>query len=200
MTHNTRILIGAGVALAFLLLVAAYFASPFLALRNLTSAARAGDRDRLEQAVDFPAVRESLKSQLKAAMLQSFSKDESLRDNPFAAFGQMLVVGLVDKAVDAYATPDAIATMVATSRAPKPNKAEPPDQSDTTPPPTATESKAKSTIETHAAYTDLDHFRVTYHDRKDPDAAEIGLVLERRGVFAWKLTRIDLPANLGKRD
>ena len=39
MTHNTRILIGAGVALAFLLLVAAYFASPFLALRNLPSAA-----------------------------------------------------------------------------------------------------------------------------------------------------------------
>jgi hypothetical protein len=196
MTRNSRILIGAGLGLALLLLIAAYFASPFLALRNLTSAARAGDRDRLEQAVDFPAVREGLKSQLKTAMLRSFNKDESLRDNPFAAFGQMLAVSLVDKAVDAYATPDAIAAMVATSRAPKPTTTDAP----ATPPAAATEPKARSTIETHTVYTDLDHFRVTYRDQKEPDAAEIGLVLERRGVFAWKLTRIDLPANLGKRD
>ncbi len=196
MTRNNRILIGAGVGLAVLLLIAAYFASPVLALQNLTSAAKAGDRDRLEQAVDFPAVRDSLKSQLKAAMLKSFAKDDSLRDNPFAAFGQMLVVGLVDKAVDAYATPDAIATMVATSHAPK--HIETSDQP--APPAEPSQPKSKSNLETHYGYADLNHFRVTYRDLNDPDTGAFGLMLERRGVFAWKLVRIELPANIGKRD
>ena len=197
MTRNTRILIGAGAGLAVLLLIAAYFVSPVLALRTLTSAAKAGDRDRLEQAVDFPAVRESLKSQLKAAMLQAFTKDESLRDNPFAAFGQMLMVGLVDKAVDAYATPDAIATMVATAHAPKPITTS--DASASPSPAEPSEPTSKSKLETHYGYCDLNHFHVSYRDAKSAETSELGLMLERRGVFAWKLVRIELPANLGKR-
>ena len=39
-----------------LLLIALYFASPILALQGLTAAAKAGDKARLESAVDFPAV------------------------------------------------------------------------------------------------------------------------------------------------
>jgi len=194
MTRTNRILaIGLGLALA--LIVAGYFASPIFALQSLNAAAKAGDRDKLERGVDFPAVRESLKSQLKAAMTKSFAEDPELRDNPFAAFGQMLLVGVVDKAVDAYATPDAIASMVATNRPPSKielSQGAPPVEQPKPRP------KAKSDTETHYAYQGLNHFRATYRDKKD-DHGEFGLVLERRGVFKWMLVRIELPMSPLKR-
>lgn len=192
MTRSTRILTGVAVGLALVSLVVAYFASPVLALQGLTAAAKAGDRARLERSIDFPAVRESLKAQLKAAMTKSFADDPRLRDNPFAALGQMLLVGVVDKAVDAYATPDAIANMVVTTR--------PPSKLSTSSGPAPTEPpkpRAKSETEIHYAYQDLNHFRATYRDLKDRDSGAFGLVLERRGIFTWKLVRIELPAKLG---
>ena len=190
MTRGNRILIGVGASLLLALAVAGYFVSPILALQTLNAAARSGDKARLESAVDFPAVRESLKSQLKAAMTRKFAEDPKLRDNPFAAFGQRLLVGVVDKAVEAYATPDAIATMVATNKAPA--KIEQPAGASTgaTPPPEA-KPKPASESERHMGYEDLNHFRATYRDRRDGET--FGLVLERRGVFAWKLVRIELP-------
>jgi hypothetical protein len=94
MTRNNRILIGAGGVVA-LLLIALYFASPILALHSLTQAAKAGDKVALAQKVDFPAVRESLKAQLKTAMTRKFEEDPELRDNPFAAFGQLLMASVV---------------------------------------------------------------------------------------------------------
>jgi hypothetical protein len=194
MTRLNRILIRAGIGAVLVFLVASYFVSPVIALQGLTTAAKAGDRAKLEQHIDFPAVRESLKAQLKAAMTRSFAEDPKLRDNPFAALGQMLLVGVVDKAVDAYATPDAIANMVATNRPPK-------SISTASNPPPVEQPKPKtktSTTESHLAYQDLNHFHASYRDKGDPPGDELGLVMERRGLFTWKLVKIELPPHLGK--
>lgn len=197
MTRSTRFLIAAGLGV-LLVLLAVYFASPVVALKGLTDAAKAGNRDELAERVDFPAVRENLKIQLKAMMTRSFAQDPALRDNPFAALGQLLMVGVVDKAVDAYATPDAIATMVASSRPPKeisptpdqpaiaPEAAAPPE-----PEPAPAPEKAK--METRYAYQGLNHFRVSYHERGKSEDSDFRLVLERQGFFKWKLVRIELP-------
>lgn len=195
MTRSTRILAGAGIGVVAALLAALYFASPVLALKGLTDAAKAGNRDELAERVDFPAVRESLKIQLKAVMTRSFEQDPALRDNPFAALGQMLMVGVVDKAVDAYATPDAIAAMVANSRPPKeitaaPGQAPPPETAAPTQPAPAAE---KTKMETRYAYQGLDHFRVSYHEPGKPEDSDFRLILERQGFFKWKLVRIELP-------
>ena len=196
MTRSNRFLIGAGVAVA-LIVLAIYFASPILALKGLTDAAKAGNRDELAERVDFPAVRENLKIQLKAVMTRSFAEDPALRDNPFAALGQMLMVGVVDKAVDAYATPDAIASMVATSRPPKEISATPGPVAPA--PETAEPPRDKAKTEVRYAYQGLDHFRVTYHERDKPAESDFGLLLERQGFFKWKLVKIELPGNLGQR-
>lgn len=196
MTRTNRILAGAGAALAVALALTAYFASPVLALHSLTAAAKAGDRGKLERGIDFPAVRESLKVQLKAAMTRSINDDPKLRDNPFAALGQLLLGGVVDKVVDTYATPDAIANMVATNRAPSQISSPPAPGAPAEPPPEP-ESKAKSKTELRYGYEDLNHFRATYRDADDQPGEEFGLLLERRGLFKWKLVRIELP-NLGK--
>jgi hypothetical protein len=187
MTRAKRILTGGAIGLVVVALVAAYFGSPVLALHSLTEAAKTGDRAKLERLVDFPAVRDSLKSQLKAAMTRAFEQDPELRDNPFAAFGQLLMVGVVDKAVDAYATPDAIAQMVATSRAP--SKISPSDHG---PHVETAKPRAKSDTEIRYGFQDLDHFKATYRDKAKPDESAFGLTLERQGLFRWKLVRIDL--------
>lgn len=188
MTRKNRILIGASLGVALALLIAGYFASPILALHSLTVAAKAGDRDRLEQGVDFPAVRESLKAQLKTAMTRKFEEDPKLRDNPFAAFGQLLLGSVVDKAVDSYATPDAIASMVATNEPPKTISSSPAG-----PVLEPAKPKAKSETEVRYGYQDLDHFRAAYSDRKHGADEPFVLILERRGIFGWKLIRIELP-------
>jgi hypothetical protein len=202
MTRSNRILLGAGIGLAVAFLVGAYFASPVIALQGLTAAAKSGDRAKLERGVDFPAVRESLKSQLKAAMNHQIASDPSLRDNPFAAFGQLLLGAAVDKVVDTYATPDAISNMVATNRAPteissEPNAAAPAGEAPATAP--QADAKSKSHAESHYAYQDLNHFHATYRDADTKPGDDFGLVLERRGLFTWKLVKIELPGNLGKR-
>lgn len=196
MTRTNRILAGLGLALAVIVVAGGYYASPILALNSLTAAAKAGDRAKLERGIDFPAVRESLKVQLKAAMTRSISDDPKLRDNPFAALGQLLLGGVVDKVVDTYATPDAIANMVATNRAPD-QITSPPTPGTPAPEEPKPEPKAKSKTEVKYGYTDLNHFRATYRDADDKPGEEFGLLLERRGVFKWKLIRIELP-NLGQ--
>jgi hypothetical protein len=193
MTRSNRILTGIGLGVLAALLIAGYFASPIFALQSLTAAAKAGDRAKLESAVDFPAVRESLKFQLKTSMDRKFEEDPKLRDNPFAAFGQLLLSGVVDKAVDTYATPDAIANMVATNEPPKSISATPGGPVIEQPQPELKTPKAKSDTEVHYGYLDLDHFRATYRDRKDGDQEPFGLVLKRHGVFGWKLVKIELP-------
>jgi hypothetical protein len=193
MTRSNRILTAAGVFVLVALVVGFYLASPIFALKSLTEAAKAGDKARLERAVDFPAVRESQKLQLKASMDRKFEEDPKLRDNPFAAFGQLLLAGVVDKAIDTYATPDAIATMVATSEPPKSISATPGGPVIEQPQPEVKTPKAKSDIEVKYGYQDLDHFRATYRDRKDSGEEPFGLVLKRRGVFGWKLVKIELP-------
>jgi len=195
MTRSNRILTGVGLGLLAALVIGGYLVSPILALHGLTAAAKAGDKAGLESAVDFPAVRESLKVQLKANMTRKLEEDPKLRDNPFAAFGQMLLAGVVDKAVETYATPDAIANMVATTEPPKgirandgaPDAAQPQPQSE------AAKPKAKSKVEVRYGYEDLNHFRATYRDGKDSSQPPFGLLMERRGLFKWKLVKIELP-------
>lgn len=193
MTRTNRILIAVG-GLVAVLLIALYFASPILALHSLTQAAKAGDRAKLEQKVDFPAVRENLKSQLRATMTRKFEEDPELRDNPFAAFGQILLNGVVDKAIDAFATPDAIANMVATNEPPKTISPTPDGPVIEHPQSELARPKAKSDVEVRYGYLGgLDQFRATYRDRKDKNQEPFGLVLKRHGVFGWKLVRIELP-------
>jgi len=65
-------IIAAGV---FIILIAGlYIGSPYLAARSFIAAARSGDTDDLEAAVDFPAVRQSLKAQMTAMVSAKMSK------------------------------------------------------------------------------------------------------------------------------
>src|SRR5262249_39440932 len=105
---------------AVLVLAGVYFGSPYLAARSLKQAAVSGDADRLDAAVDFPAVRESLKSQMSAALMKKMAADPEMKGNPLAGLGMMLMPAIIDKAVDAYVTSDGLAALV---RGAKPSEA-----------------------------------------------------------------------------
>ena len=184
MTRNTKIAVGLSVAMA--LFIGAYFGSPILALHNLSQAAKAGDRERLEQAVDFPAVRTSLKAQLSAALITSMSADPNMKDNTFRGMGLLLVPAIIDRAIETYVTPDAIATMVTTAKTPTSPPPPSVGPAPTTPPP--------GKLDTHYSFSEMGRFRVDVHDPDAPHSAgKLGLIFERRGLFTWKLIRIDVP-------
>jgi Protein of unknown function (DUF2939) len=82
----------------------------------MQSAARAGEGDRLAGYVDFPAVRESVKSQMQAMMLRKMQSDE-MKFNPFAGLGMMLAGNIVNMAVDGMVTSDNLASMINSGKA-----------------------------------------------------------------------------------
>ncbi len=155
-----------------------YLGSPYYAMHSLRTAALEADTDKLEASVDFPAVRESLKSQMSAAMMAKMQNDPEMRDNPFAALGALMIPAMIDRMIDSFVTPDGIAALV---RGQKPTEKEKVEQN--------------PDIESTSAYVNLDRFRVRLHNKK-LDEEGPSFLLERRGFASWKLIRVKMPADL----
>jgi len=173
-----------GVVVAGVLGVSAYGLSPFLAFNNLRDAASTGNRDRLEELVDFPAVRENLKSQISAGLMKSMSANTEMRDNPFAAMGALLAPAITDRMVDSVVTPDGIALVL--------NRGKVSTKIGGEPDPVTPSANDSRNLETALSYRTLNRFRADVRRRDQPDTT-LALTLERRGLFGWKLIRIDIP-------
>jgi len=167
-------IIAIGIAAA--LLVLAYGASPYLAVRGFVAAAKQGDAEKLRGSVDFPAVRADLKPQLAAAVTTRMERDPQMRDNPLAGLGAMLMPSILDRMIDSLVTPEGIAALV---RAGKVGRAD-------------TDSAAPRRVDYGFHYVALNRFDVTLR-RQGAASDPVNLVFERRGLFAWKLIRIALP-------
>jgi len=90
--------------------VAVFLVSPWWSIAGLVQAVRAGDKYRTELYVDFPRLRTSLREQLNAQLGASMAKD--MQDNPFAALGAMIGTVAVDRAVEAFVTPEALQRLI----------------------------------------------------------------------------------------
>jgi hypothetical protein len=170
------------VGLGAVLLVAAggwYWVSPIVAMHALTVSARAGDRDALAHEVDFPAVRDSLKSQVNAAALGGRAGDSD-RPTGLAALGALFVGALANTAMDAVVTPDGIRSLVAAGRVRKPGEAADDDQ----------DTRARWVIDRQGLN------RFTARPVKAGDDKPPVLVFGRSGL-SWRLTAIELPIDTG---
>jgi hypothetical protein len=181
----------AAVALAAL----AWLAAPVFAVKGLIHAARAGDAHGLERHVDFPAVREDLKLQLRSRLVDHLRDDPEMARNPWAGLGLALAPALVDGAVDAFITPQAIGAMVRSAEAPEPiiagerlPGAEPSAPQDD-----------DEDVSIRYSYRDINTFGARVIDPDRPDQP-IDFLMTRQGLFAWKLTRIVLPPETGRID
>lgn len=166
------------VAAILSVMVLAYVGSPFWAARQFKQAALSGDVDRLDAAVDFPSVRESLKSQLTIAMTEKMQSDPEMRSNPFAGLGMMIMPAMMGKMVDAYVTPDGMSAMMRSGRVRTARSAD----------------QVKADVDYDYSYRTLDRFAVTAK-ASDAKLDEVpSFVFERRGILSWKLVRIEMPA------
>lgn len=175
-----------GLAAAVLLVIvgfgAWYSASPSLAMKSLREAAIEGDREELKDRVDFPAVRESLKAQVRAHMMAEMQKE---KDNPFAALGMAMAGAIVDPMIDGIVSPSGIKAMVQQGRM----------QTD----PSQTKNDAAPETKSVAWSIDrrgFDKFVAT--PKGATDQREPSLVFERDGL-GWRLVDIEIPeGGLGK--
>ena len=85
-----------------------YFA-PHLTVRSMRLAAERGDADALSAHIDFPALRESVKSQLAAAMDERIGGSDAA--GVFGAMGAHLATAIADPMINAMLTPQALSLM-----------------------------------------------------------------------------------------
>lgn len=171
-------------AVAVGLFLIAYFASPLLAVRGLVSAAKAGDEAALEQRVDFPALRQSMKNEMNARLVAEMRKDLGDHDKALGGLGMLLAPSFISSAVDTLITPKAVAAMVTEAREPRAadgiGQARPKTDD------------ADDTIKRSYSYRGLNTFAVTLHEQDRPER-RLSLLMERRNLFFWKLAGVELP-------
>ena len=175
-----KFLIGLAVAVVAGFLIAC-FVSPFVSAQALIRAARTGDEAGLERHVDFPAFRESLKTELNARAAVEI-RERAGDDRGLAALGMLLAPSLVEGAVDSFVTPQAIAAMVRSAERQEPEQPAPPEDT-----PAAPADKVRQSW----AYRGMNTFAVTLTREDQPDEALV-LIMTRRGPFGWKLSGVDL--------
>ena len=201
----TRSLIVTLIVIAVIAALGFGYASPYMALNNLKRAADARDAQTVNEYVDFPALRESLKEQVTGLLTRRI--EEHGNGNPFAAIGAMIGAALIGPLVDAYATPDGVAALL-NGMPPRGNPGERPPvpPAPAAPAPEPAPSVAGNTAngpansensatppqppQTTAGYRGINEFVVTYqHGAGD---ARYSAILRREGLFTWKLAAVNL--------
>ena len=139
----------------------------------------------MEQLVDFPAFRTSLKEELNAKLVEQMRADLGDRADGLSGLGMIFAPTLISGAVDAFVTPPAVAAMVRSGEVP--NARDVARDRDRARVPNEPSSKVRYGY----SYRGLNTFavRLTREDRPDD---YVDLLLERRNVFGWKLAAIDL--------
>jgi len=154
-----------------------FAATPYLAAKALGAAAERGDARALERLVDFPALRDSMKTEFNERLVGEMRARGE--DDPLGGLGALLGPAIISGAVDALVTPQAVALMVKSGETPQAGER----------PPVADEGpEPKRTL----GYRDLNTFAIGFQDAERSDRS-VTLLMKRDGLFGWKLAAIDLP-------
>ena len=196
MSRTSRSIVIALLVVVVVAVLGVIYASPYIALDRLKRAADARDAQTVNQYVDFPLLRGSLKDQVGQLLTRRIDIQKS--GNPLAMIGAMIGAALIGPLVDSYATPDGVAAIL-NGIPPKGDPGEkPPGPSESSgavvaapgaaqaPPPSA----PKPPPQTTAGYRSFDTFAVNYqHGTGD---ARYSAILRRYGLFSWKLVAVEL--------
>jgi hypothetical protein len=164
-----------------------YF-TPYLALRKIQAAAERGDAETLNEMVDFPAFRESVKQGVRTAVSREISRSDEGSSNPFAAIGGMIAGALAGPMVDAFVTPEGIAALTNGIR---------PDGDGGRGGRGGSGGERERTIDPDVKitreYEGVDRFVIHFVDEKS-GRERVALVMHRDGLADWKLSGVRLPA------
>jgi hypothetical protein len=178
-----------GIVIAAFALVAYVIALPYITLYQMKKAVDNHDSEALSSHIDFPSVRESIKDQLNAKLMDKMQGDD-VEKNPFAALGMAFAGTLVDKMVDAYVTPTGIAQLMEGEN-PYRKKYKKDRNVETAPtdgsaPASEASPKKDALVDVDLSYKANDRFEVL--DQKQGTR----FVLRRQGL-EWKLAEVILP-------
>lgn len=151
------------------------YATPYLAVNGMRSAAEARDAQRLSGYVDFPALKENLKGSLNAKI----TGDVRASDNPLGAMGSALGAMLINPMVDMFVTPEAIAQLM---RGQKPKLAGN----------SGGDGRPGAKAETRMGYEGVNRFVVSVR-KEGGDGEPVAMVMQRNGLASWKLVALRLP-------
>lgn len=183
-------------ALVAVVAVAGYwYWSPFLAIRQIQTAAQASDVNAFNERVDYPRVRESLKGQFAEKM--GASTDSG---NPLAALGSMLGVAVSNQLVDATVRPEIVMQAMrigkfgpfSTRQTQAPSSGKPVSSNNTSTP--SDSEKLRWTYE-RPGVDKLIAYAVEPDAPDAPNEERTGVVFERSGFVEWKLTGFRLPVS-----
>jgi len=178
------------------------YASPYIAVKHMKAAADARDAATLNEYVDYPALRLSLKQQVGDMLHRRIEAQHS--SNPLLILGAVIGAALIGPLVDAYATPEGVAALLdgmPPTGKPGEHPQAPPQDSSAQPvpaeppgaPPTAAASgnaAPKPRPVTTAGYRSLNEFALTW-ERSDT-GEHYAAILQRHGLFSWKLAAVEL--------
>lgn len=154
------------------------YASPYLVLNNIKNAAQQGDADKLSGYIDFPSVKQSMKDQVKAAMVEEIAASDE--QDGFEALGTMLAAAMIDPLIDGLVTPDGVALMLQGQKLDFDlNNDKPEDKPEV----------KNEDIDYKAGYLSFNRFKVQIIDADDPN--ESLDVIMHRDWLSWKVTRIN---------
>ena len=138
------------------------------------------DSAKLANYVNFPLLKENLKTSLQADFSHKLAGAK--HENPFAALGAAVAMALINPMVDALITPQNLAVMM---------QGDKPKLMEMNHHPTPAINPSPSDTEVTMAYENFDQFVVSSHKKGNTDKPII-FVLNREGWFHWKLTALRL--------
>ena len=185
------------VAVATVAACAALYASPYWALRTLSTAVQNQDAATVAEHVDFPALREDLKGQLLLKVQREMAKP-GVESQPFSGLGQMFAMGLVNQMVDGLVSPTGVALALKNGAVLRSISSGIPGVSSETPQ-GAESGHEKTQPKPQPKNPQRGDFTLRYENWstvqvQPKDGTSSGFTLRRDGLLSWKLVAMDLSA------
>lgn len=173
------------IVISLLILIAGYVvAGPFLTAYSIRTALVEQDSEKLSEKIDFPELRQNVKDQFRAIMMEKASAE--LKDNPFAAVATGFAAKMADGIVDTVVTPSGLSNLMEKKKTSKSSL--PSHESEDN----STSSKKKDLLKNaRYSYDSFSKFSVWVPNDKGD---ELRFVLKREGL-SWKLVNIIIPVD-----
>ncbi|HKP76022.1 MAG TPA: DUF2939 domain-containing protein [Longimicrobiaceae bacterium] len=170
-------------SLSTLLVLAVLFAgvwlyfTPYLALNRLQKAAQHGDTEAMTELVDFPSLRESVKTNVRTSVEHAVSR----KHNPIGVLGGLTAGAVASPLVDAFVTPQGIAALTNGERPGGRDHAD------------GDGNVRVKNVKVKRGYEGVDLFVVHFVDKTSGDE-RMSLLMRRDGIVHWRLSGIRLPS------
>lgn len=177
-------------SIVLVLLVFGYlFASPYLTIYQIRQAIEQEDSAALASHIDFPSVRQSLKDQVNAQMLQDMPQAPS-SERGLAALGAILASSMLDKVVDVMVSPQGITVLMQGKQLKDSLPMQTQSDFQTTHSSESASLSGAEKVNYKGRYQSFNQFAVQIQHPHNHLPTKI--ILQRTGL-SWKVTQIQLP-------